>query len=162
MRIFTAILILVSLVMGFTLIEKNETNKTENMEQEMNHGDLRLGAFSQSLSVKDLQKSKTFYEHLGFKVLAGSFEQNYFIMKNENALIGIFHGMFEGNILTFNPGWNESGKDTETFDDVRIIQESLLAHGIALDAKVEPGTSGPANIVLKDPDGNLIMIDQHR
>jgi len=123
---------------------------------------MKLGAFSVSLSVKDLAVSKDFYENLGFKVLAGDEKKNYYIMKNENALVGIFHGMFEGNILTFNPGWDENGKETSEFDDIRLIQEHLRSNNIHLDSTVEDGTSGPANIMLKDPDGNIILIDQHR
>lgn len=123
---------------------------------------MKLGAFSASLSVKDLSISKTFYENLGFEVLAGEMDKKYFIMKNGNALIGIFQGMFEGNILTFNPGWNESGKETETFDDIRQIQEQLLAKGVKLDTEADKESTGPASFMLKDPDGNLILIDQHR
>lgn len=123
---------------------------------------MNLGAFSASLSVKDLNISKTFYENLGFKVLAGQMEKNYLIMKNGNALIGLFQGMFQGNILTFNPGWNESGKETESFDDIRTIQEHLLSKGIKLDTEADKDSIGPASFMLKDPDGNLILIDQHR
>lgn len=123
---------------------------------------MKLGAFSASLSVKDLNTSKTFYENLGFEVLAGQMEKNYLIMKNGNALIGLFQGMFQGNILTFNPGWNESGKETEPFDDIRKIQEHLLSKGIKLDTEADKDSTGPASFMLKDPDGNLILIDQHR
>jgi len=123
---------------------------------------MKLGAFSLSLSVKDLIVSKDFYEKLGFLVLGGGIEKNYLIMKNENTLIGLFQGMFEGNIMTFNPGWDENGKNTPEYKDVRDIQKSLLSHGVKLDSKVDTSTSGPANIMLKDPDGNLILIDQHR
>jgi catechol 2,3-dioxygenase-like lactoylglutathione lyase family enzyme len=123
---------------------------------------LKLGAFSMSLSVKDLKISKDFYEKLGFTVLGGSMEQNYLIMKNENSLIGIFQGMFQGNILTFNPGWDEMGKNTNTFDDVRKIQQSLKSQGIKIDQPVDEKTTGPAGFMVTDPDGNLILIDQHR
>ena len=123
---------------------------------------MTLGAFSISLSVKDLQGSKTFYETLGFTVLGGNMEHHYLIMKNGNALIGLFQGMFEGNILTFNPGWDESGKNLPEFDDVRAIQAHLKANSIILDTEADTNTSGPAHITLKDPDGNAILIDQHR
>ena len=123
---------------------------------------MKLGAQSISLSVKSLEVSKQFYENLGFKVLAGSMEQNYLIMKNENSLIGLFQGMFQGNILTFNPGWNESGQNVDPFDDVRKIQEHIESNGIELDSKADLNSTGPASIVLKDPDGNVILIDQHR
>jgi catechol 2,3-dioxygenase-like lactoylglutathione lyase family enzyme len=123
---------------------------------------MQLGAFSLSLSVKDLQASKTFYETLGFSVFAGKEEQKYLIMKNGNSLIGLFEGMFEGNLLTFNPGWDENAQNVDNFDDVRKIQEHLKANGIELQREADPNSEGPANIVLTDPDGNVILLDQHR
>jgi len=123
---------------------------------------MKLGAFSVSLNVKDITASKLFYENLGFKLLAGDIKMNYLIMKNENSLIGLFHGMFENNILTFNPGWDENGKNIESFDDVREIQRRLKDKGIKLESEIAPNTSGPASIMVKDPDGNVIYIDQHR
>ena len=123
---------------------------------------MKLGAFSISLSVKDIKASKAFYESIGFTVLAGGLEKNYLIMKNENALIGLFQGMFQGNILTFNPGWDESGKNIESFDDVREIQRQLKSKGIQLSAEADESTSGPASLMTADPDGNVILIDQHR
>ena len=123
---------------------------------------MKLGAQSISLSVTDLKESRAFYEKLGFEILGGSMEQNYLIMKNENALIGLFQGMFQGNILTFNPGWDENGQNIDSFDDVRHIQQHLEANNIALDSKVDPNSEGPGSIMLKDPDGNVILIDQHR
>lgn len=123
---------------------------------------MKLGAFSISLNVKDLKTSKDFYENLGFNILGGSMDQNYLIIKNENALIGLFQGMFEGNILTFNPGWDENANNTDEFDDIRKIQEQLKKGNIALLSEVDKGTEGPANMMLTDPDGNIIMIDQHR
>lgn len=123
---------------------------------------MKLGAFSISLAVKDLKVSQNFYENLGFAILAGSHESNYLIMKNEDSLIGLFQGMFEGNILTFNPGWDTEGKNIEQFDDVRAIEKVLIQHSVNLDKEVGETTSGPGSIVLKDPDGNMIMFDQHR
>ena len=123
---------------------------------------MKLGAFSISLSVKDLAVSKAFYEDLGFTLLAGGMDKNYLIMKNENALIGLFHGMFKNNILTFNPGWDENGKNTAAFDDVRAIQHELKGKGIKLDTEVDEKTQGPAGFFLTDPDGNAILVDQHR
>ncbi|MEM7573938.1 MAG: VOC family protein [Bacteroidota bacterium] len=123
---------------------------------------MQLGAFSISLSVKDLAGSKTFYENMGFQTLAGSFEHNYFILKNGNALIGIFHGMFEGNIITFNPGWDENAHPLAAFTDVRQIQQALKAKGVALVTEADEASSGPASFMVQDPDGNLIMVDQHR
>lgn len=123
---------------------------------------MKLGALSISLSVKDLTVSQDFYENLGFAILAGSLESNYLIMKNEDSLIGLFKGMFEGNIITFNPGWDTDGKNIEEFDDVRVIENTLKQHNIILDKEVGETTSGPGSILLKDPDGNVIMLDQHR
>jgi len=122
---------------------------------------MKLGAFSISLSVKDLQKSKTFYEKLGFDVFAGELEKNYLILKNETTLIGLFQGMFENNILTFNPGWDENAKKLDTFDDVRIIQQALKKEGIQIESEVDETTSGPGNVIILDPDGNTIFLDQH-
>lgn len=122
---------------------------------------MKLGAFSISLSVKDINKSKVFYETLGFSVFAGDIKSNYLIMKNGNALVGLFQGMFEQNILTFNPGWDESANPLDAFDDVRHIQKHLKNEKIALEREADETTSGPASIVLYDPDGNTILIDQH-
>ncbi|MGC6431986.1 MAG: VOC family protein [Jejuia sp.] len=122
---------------------------------------MKLGAFSISLSVKDINKSKAFYEHLGFSVFAGSLEQNYLIMKNGNALVGLFQGMFEQNILTFNPGWDENANALDEYDDVRAIQKHLKNENIALVQEADENTTGPASVVLTDPDGNTILIDQH-
>ena len=122
---------------------------------------MHLGAFSISLSVKDLAVSKAFYEKLGFTAYAGSMEHNYFVMKNGNALVGIFQGMFEGNIITFNPGWDENGQTLESFDDVRKIQESLKAQQVDFVTEADPSGSGRASFMLQDPDGNMILVDQH-
>ncbi len=122
---------------------------------------MKLGAFSISLSVKDLEKSKVFYEKLGFGVFAGGAEQNYYILKNGDSLIGIFQGMFEGNILTFNPGWDQSAQNLEEFDDVRKIQQHLKSNAIALVSEADETTTGPASFMVTDPDGNLILLDQH-
>ncbi|AZB26834.1 MULTISPECIES: VOC family protein [Chryseobacterium] len=123
---------------------------------------MKLGAFSISLSVKDLQKSKDFYEKLGFAVMAGATEQNYLIMKNGTTLIGLFQAMFDRNMLTFNPGWDENAQNLESFDDVREIQKRLKEGGVEIDKEADETTSGPEHIYLKDPDGNMILIDQHR
>jgi catechol 2,3-dioxygenase-like lactoylglutathione lyase family enzyme len=123
---------------------------------------MKLGAFSVSLSVKDINASKSFYENLGFSVFAGSLEMNYLIMKNGNALIGLFQGMFENNIMTFNPGWDESANNLEDFDDVRQIQKRLKKKGVAFQTEADQNTEGPASFIVLDPDGNAILIDQHR
>ncbi len=122
---------------------------------------MKLGAFSISLNVKDIKVSKDFYEKLGFTVFAGDLEKKYLIMKNEDSLIGLFQGMFENNILTFNPGWDTNAKKLDSFDDVREIQKSLKNNDISLHQEADESTSGPASIVLTDPDGNAILIDQH-
>lgn len=122
---------------------------------------MKLGAFSVSLAVKDLEASKAFYENLGFSVFAGEAEKNYMIMKNGDSLIGLFQGMFETNILTFNPGWDQSANQLESFDDVRTIQQHLKSQGVKLENEADESTSGPANMVVVDPDGNAILIDQH-
>lgn len=122
---------------------------------------MKLGAMSISLAVKDIQKSKTFYETLGFSVYAGQIEKNYLILKNRNALVGLFQGMFENNILTFNPGWDDNAVKLEEFDDVRDIQKHLKANDIKLETEADETSSGPASVVFFDPDGNTILLDQH-
>jgi len=141
-------------------IEVNE-NSTIIIDTTENKDTMKLGAFSISLNVKDLNTSKTFYENLGFTVFGGGLEMNYLIMKNGNSLIGLFQGMFENNIITFNPGWDENAKQLESFDDVREIQKHLKSKGLTLETEADENTSGPASLVLKDPDGNIILIDQH-
>jgi len=123
---------------------------------------MKLGAFSISLAVKDIHKSKDFYEKLGFVYKGGNIEQNWVVLKNENAVIGLFQGMFEGNIITFNPGWDGNAQNVEDFDDVRQIQNHLQSLGIQLTRTADETTSGPEYITLTDPDGNNILIDQHR
>ena len=122
---------------------------------------MKLGAFSVSLSVKDLETSEQFYENLGFSVFAGEKERNYLIMKNEDTIIGLFQGMFESNILTFNPGWDENASKLEKFDDVRDIQQTLKQKGVALLSEADESSTGPASFMFMDPDGNTILIDQH-
>lgn len=122
---------------------------------------MKLGAFSISLSVKDLAISKAFYENLGFHQFGGSMEHRYLIMKNGNALVGLFQGMFAGNILTFNPGWDENATLQDSFDDVREIQKQLKSKSITLDTEADENTTGPASFMLTDPDGNVVLVDQH-
>jgi len=121
---------------------------------------MKLGAFSLSLSVKDLRVSRAFYEKLGFQPLDGDGER-YLIMKNEDTLIGLFQGLFEGNLLTFNPGWDSNAQPLDEFDDVRDIQRQLKVAGFALEQAADESSTGPASLVVKDPDGNVILIDQH-
>ncbi len=122
---------------------------------------MKLGAFSISLNVKDIRASKEFYEKFGFSVFAGNLDKNYLIMKNEDSLIGLFQGMLERNMLTFNPGWDSNARALDSFDDVRAIQMSLKEDGIFPQQEVDEGSSGPAGFIVVDPDGNPILIDQH-
>ena len=122
---------------------------------------MELGNFSVSLAVKDLEASKVFYEKLGFSVFAGNPSQNWLIMKNGEHAIGLFQGMFDQNILTFNPGWDSNAQKLDRFTDVRDIQRQLKAHGIALQVEADETSSGPASFVVTDPDGNPILVDQH-
>ena len=125
---------------------------------------MNLGAFSISLSVKDLSASRGFYEKLGFSVAGGDAAQGWLILRNADAVtIGLFQGMFEGNLLTFNPGWDRRAEAVDPFDDVREIQRRIEAQGLALITRVDAANaSGPASVMLADPDGNVILIDQHR
>ncbi|UZD24741.1 VOC family protein [Algoriphagus halophytocola] len=123
---------------------------------------MKLGAFSVSLNVQNLEESKAFYEALGFEVFGGAMESKYLIMKNENSLIGLFQGMFEGNILTFNPGWDENAQETPQFDDIRKIQQHLQSQNLEIINPADKDSEGPASFMLKDPDGNMILVDQHR
>lgn len=122
---------------------------------------MQLGAFSISLAVKDLKVSKEFYEKLGFSVFGGDMDKNYLIMKNGNALIGLFQGMFEKNILTFNPGWDENAQLVEGFTKVRDIQRELKSKGVKFDIEADEEKSGIGSFVITDPDGNPILVDQH-
>ncbi len=122
---------------------------------------MELGAFSVSLNVKDIHASKSFYEQLGFQEFAGDLSQNWLIMKNGQHAIGLFQGMFEQNILTFNPGWDQSGAPLESFTDVRELQQELKANGITPATEADEHGSGPASFMVLDPDGNPILIDQH-
>ena len=122
---------------------------------------MELGAFSISLAVKDIHASKAFYEKLGFKVFGGDISQNWLILKNGEHVIGLFQGMFEKNMLTFNPGWNQDAQNLDTFTDVRELQRELKAQGVELINEADESMAGPAHIMLVDPDGNPILVDQH-
>ena len=133
-----------------------------NFKREVKYMIMKLGAFSISLAVKDIHKSKEFYEKLGFIYKGGNIGKNWIVLKNETAVIGLFQGMFEDNIITFNPGWDGNAKNLEEFDDVRSIQTNLKSNGIFLTKEADETTQGPEYITLTDPDGNNILIDQHR
>ncbi len=121
-----------------------------------------LGVFSLSLSVADLAVSRDFYATLGFDHLGGDPAQGYLILKNGDTVIGLFQGMFEGNILTFNPGWDSSAQEVDPFTDVRDLQRALKESGVSLTVEADEATTGPGHFILSDPDGNVIMVDQHR
>lgn len=123
---------------------------------------MNLGAFSLSLSVKDLTASRDFYAKLGFEPIAGNADENWLILKNRDHIIGLFQGMFERNMLTFNPGWDQDVGELESFTDVRQIQSELRDQGLSLEAEADESTHGPASCMVIDPDGNPILIDQHR
>ncbi len=123
---------------------------------------MNLGAFSISLAVKDLDASRVFYEKLGFEQAGGNAEQNWLILRNGDTVIGLFQGMFDSNILTFNPGWDQQAKDLDAFTDVRELQRTLKAKGMTFATEADESTTGPASFVLSDPDGNTILVDQHR
>jgi lactoylglutathione lyase len=122
---------------------------------------MNLGAFSVSLSVKDIEASRAFYEKLGFNSFGGDVAENWVILKNGDHVIGLFQGMFEGNILTFNPGWDQNANKVDSFTDVRAIQRELKAQGVEFQSEADESTSGPAYFTLVDPDGNTILVDQH-
>ena len=122
---------------------------------------MELGAFSVSLAVKDIQASKLFYEKLGFTVFGGDQSQNWLIMKNSDHVIGLFQGMFDKNILTFNPGWNSDAQPLKEFTDVRALQRQLKESGVNLISEADENSTGPASFMLADPDGNTILVDQH-
>lgn len=122
---------------------------------------MQLGTFSVSLAVKDIKASQSFYEKLGFSVFAGDLSQNWLIMKNSQHAIGLFQGMFEKNILTFNPGWDSDAQPLEEFTDVRVLQRQLKDRGISVLSEADESTAGPANFMIVDPDGNTILVDQH-
>jgi len=122
---------------------------------------MELGAFSISLAVKDLAASRSFYEKFGFKAFVGDASKNWLVLKNGDHAIGLFQGMFEKNILTFNPGWDADARKLSTFADIRVLQRQLKAQGLALTLEADESTTGPASFMAVDPDGNPILVDQH-
>ncbi len=122
---------------------------------------MKLGAFSVSLAVKDIKASKAFYEKLGFAEAGGDITHNWLILRNGTTVIGLFQGMFENNILTFNPGWNQNAETLDSYTDVRDLQKSLRESGVEFNTEADESTSGPGSFVITDPDGNAILVDQH-
>jgi lactoylglutathione lyase len=123
---------------------------------------MQLGAFSVSLAVKDLEASRQFYEKFGFTAILGDASTGWLILKNADTVIGLFQGMFERNMLTFNPGWDQNAQPLEQFTDVRELQRRLKAQGVALVTEADESTTGPASFMAVDPDGNPVLVDQHR
>lgn len=122
---------------------------------------MNLGAFSVSLAVKDIEASSEFYSKLGFEVVVGDASENWLILRNGDHTIGLFQGMFDSNILTFNPGWDKNASQLESFTDIRVLQRDLKAQGVAFVMEADETTAGPASFMLLDPDGNSILVDQH-
>lgn len=137
--------------------ESSSTSPTKNQEAKT----MDFGNFSVSLSVEDIHASKAFYEKLDFKQVGGDLEQNWVVLQNGSARIGLFQGMFENNILTFNPGWSDDASALEDFQDVRELQRIIKARGITMTTAADESTEGPAHFVLTDPDGNMLLFDQH-
>lgn len=122
---------------------------------------MELGAFSISLAVKDIEASRAFYENFGFQIVGGDASQNWLILRNGDHTIGLFQGMFEKNILTFNPGWDKNAQQVDSFTDIRELQRQLKARGVELVSEADETTTGPASFTAIDPDGNPILVDQH-
>lgn len=122
---------------------------------------MQVGAFSVSLAVKDIKASRTFYEKFGFSIFGGDESQNWLIMKNGDHVIGLFQGMFEKNILTFNPGWDQNANPLDSFTDIRELQKQLKSEGIKFETEADENSSGPASFIVMDPDGNPVLFDQH-
>ena len=147
------------ILFSFLLLSQLAFAQEKNISNQKN---MELGAFSISLKVKDIKKSVEFYEKLGFTYKGGNIDQNWIVLKNGSTVIGLFQGYIEENTLTFNPGWDQSASEVNPFTDVREIQKKLKEKGVKVDREANESTKGPEYIVLKDPDGNSILIDQHR
>ena len=122
---------------------------------------MELGAFSVSLAVKDIAASRLFYEKLGFTIFGGDQSQNWLIMKNGDHVIGLFQGMFENNLLTFNPGWTQDAQPLAAFTDIRELQRQLKGQGVSMISEADETSTGPASFMIADPDGNTVLVDQH-
>ncbi len=156
MKAFAALTLVGALTLtaiaGATTTQSNQAKEQATMQ---------LGNFSVSLAVKDIKASKAFYEKLDFKEVGGALEQNWIVLQNGTTTVGLFQGMFEGNLLTFNPGWTKDKEALEEFEDVRVLQRRLKERGISMTAEADESTEGPASFVITDPDGNAILFDQH-
>ncbi len=150
----------VAVACGLVLVTFAGTSLSQSAKPAQNEA-MRLGVFSISLAVKDIKASKAFYEKLDFKEVAGKLEQNWLILQNGTTTIGLFQGMFEKNIMTFNPGWTTDKETLEEFQDVRELQSTLKQRGLKLTTEADESSKGPASFTLVDPDGNPILVDQH-
>jgi lactoylglutathione lyase len=157
MRNHMTIILVVALVAGAMSYDTNAEQEKKSIKEKP----MKLGVFSVSLAVKDIHKSKAFYEKLGFRKIAGEIKQNWIVLQNDQTTIGLFQGMFPKNLMTFNPGWNHKKETLKEFVDVRKIQEHLEKNGIKITTRADPATTGPASVVIADPDGNTILFDQH-
>ena len=142
---------------GYLAVSQTTPQKSEGKEEKK----MRLGNFSISLAVKDIAASRAFYEKLGFRQTSGDQSKNWLVLMNENTTIGLFQGMFDKNMLTFNPGWDRTKATLPDFDDVRDIQRTLKSRGLVLTTSADEASTGPAYLMLVDPDGNPILVDQH-
>lgn len=156
-------LLAIGVIAGLTsCITIDQTDHSDDVNLASGSQTMELGTFSISLAVADLSASRTFYEQLGFTVIGGEAAQNWLILQNGDATIGLFHGMFEKNIMTFNPGWSRTGDHPDEYTDIREIQQRIKQQGLTLTSEADESTTGPASLMLVDPDGNTILIDQHR
>jgi catechol 2,3-dioxygenase-like lactoylglutathione lyase family enzyme len=155
--------VLVPLIFAALALSALRSSPPSSEADEARQDGLSLGAFSVSLAVKDLEKSRDFYEKLGFETVLGQAAQNFLILRNADQItIGLFHGMFKDNIMTFNPGWSPTAENLQDFTDIRVIQKQLKEAGLELETEADLQSTGPANLTLLDPDGNRILLDQHR
>lgn len=159
-------IIIIAALAAALLLSESGSNASPEDRTSSNNKDsksMKLGAFSVSLAVKDLKASQEFYGKLGFNEVGGNADQNWLILRNaDEVTIGLFQGMFKQNIMTFNPGWSRQAENVDEFTDIREIQKQLKADGVQLTTEADESTKGPASVTLIDPDGNPILIDQHR
>ena len=165
LNLFLVAVGLVAATIAGSTLKSNQEEKTQlnyqDKAQNADEGSMQFGNFSVSLAVKDIQLSRDFYEKLDFKQVGGEQKQNWLVMQNGPTTIGLFQGMFEKNMMTFNPGWNKDKETLEDFDDVRTLQEKLKERGVKLTTEADEKSEGPASFMLADPDGNVILVDQH-
>ncbi len=163
-RLILLLILSAGFVLGYFTGNLNFKNEYANAEEKLSQNDsvsMQLGAFSLSLNVENLERSKAFYEQLGFSVFVGSLEENYLIMKSNQIVIGLFYGMFEPNIMTFNPGWDQNANPLEHYTDIREIYQHLKSLDVEFLTDTVLPEKGPASFMISDPDGNILLFDQH-